>query len=331
MKVTIKDIARHAGVSYSTVSKALNDSPLVQPKTKQKIIEIARQMGYQPNIMAKSLVSRTTQTIGVAWPTLQRVALTNIVTNINEEIENRGYSMMISVNPAVRAIQMFERFQVEGIIVFDEQNRESKSLDITTDTPIIHYGVSQSARPTVDVSRRQAVFKAVEYLHGLGHRNIAYVGDLSHEESRQVEKYIGFTEAMISFGLTAHPDMLVHVEGYYFYDGYVGTKKLLTESAYRPTAIIGASYEISQGVVRAVAESGLTVPEDISVIGYDNIPEMANLEVPLTAVGAHTQLIAQKTVDSLFDYMDRGTVEQTLQRVDAQLVERKSCSSPPST
>jgi LacI family transcriptional regulator len=108
MSVTIKDIARESGVSYSTVSKALNNSPLVKPETKKKVLETANMLGYTPNFAAKNLVSKKSRTIGLVWPAIDRIALTALVSKINELVTAENYFMILSVDEADKAIGMFK-------------------------------------------------------------------------------------------------------------------------------------------------------------------------------------------------------------------------------
>ena len=104
MSMTIKDIARIAGVSYSTVSKALNDSPLVKSDTKKRIVAIAEEIGYEPNFAAQRLVSKQTKIIGLIWPTIERLVLSTLVTKISDEINKTPYSMILSVDPVQASI-----------------------------------------------------------------------------------------------------------------------------------------------------------------------------------------------------------------------------------
>ncbi|WP_202076589.1 LacI family DNA-binding transcriptional regulator [Caldalkalibacillus salinus] len=323
MGVTIKDIARLAGVSYSTVSKALNDSPLVRPDTKQKILDIANELGYQPNIAAKKLVSNQSKTIGVVWPTVNRVALSTIVTKLNEAVEAANYSMILSINDVTSAINLFKRFQVDGILVFETSHQILRE-GIDSQIPLTLIAVPDSPLPSIDVRRRDAIYKAVAYLHNLGHEKLAYVGHLPEQQDGQFEKYIGFTEALIRLGLNPRPEMFVNTEGLYVDHGYRAMHKLL-QSGERPTAVIAGSYEITQGIIRATKEAGLRIPKDISLVGYDNIPQMEELEVPVTAVGASAETIANKAVDVLFKYIHDPKAQPTVASIEPEVNERKSC------
>jgi LacI family transcriptional regulator len=324
MAITIKDIAKAAGVSYSTVSKALNDSPLVQPKTKEKIHQVAREMGYEPNFAAKQLVTKQSKTIGLIWPTLDRAVHSTLVTQLNNEIQSRGFSMILSVNPVESSLELFKRFHVDGVLIFDEEN--NLSPDVTAPFPVVSYGASlQNPFSFVDLQYKQAMFQAVHYLKELGHRNIAFIGDFSPINSRQQEKYRGFEQAMQHFELPIHQQSFINSAGLEWYDGYQATKRML-RGARLPSAVIGASYDISAGIVRAIQETSLVIPKDMSIIGYDNIPQMAMLEVPLTSIGVPVQAIAEQMTALLFDQLEIGSTEQLTRKLEPVLIERHSCA-----
>ncbi|WP_046176275.1 LacI family DNA-binding transcriptional regulator [Domibacillus indicus] len=323
MAVTIKDIAKAAGVSYSTVSKALNDSPLVQPKTKEKIHLVAREMGYEPNFAAKQLVTKQSKTIGLIWPTLERAAHSTLVTQLNNEIKKRGFSMILSVSPVESSLDLFKRFHVDGAIVFDEEN---SSPSLTAPFPVVSYGAGQSSGFSfINVNYQQAMFLAVEYLQKLGHQLISFIGDFSPVDSRQQEKYLGFQKAMNHFNLPIRQQSFINSAGLEWFDGYQATKRML-QGPSRPTAVIGASYDISAGIIRAVRETDLIIPKDISIIGYDNIPQMATLEVPLTSVGVPVELIAGQIVGLLFEQLGTSPFDQLTRRLEPVLAERNSCA-----
>ena len=201
MSITIKDIAKIAGVSYSTVSKALNDSPLVKSDTKKRIVAIAKEIGYEPNFAAQRLVSKQTKIIGLIWPTIERLVLSTLVTKISDEINKTPYSMILSVDPVQASLDTFRRFQVDGIILFEE----NADFTVTPNsTPLLSYGVVgkvAATYPIIDANHEQAMYEAVKYLYSLDHTNIAYIGDFSPTDPMQMQKYKGFVKAMKDFML----------------------------------------------------------------------------------------------------------------------------------
>lgn len=325
MSITIKDIAQLAGVSYSTVSKALNNSPLVKKDTKDKIIAIAQEMGYEPNFAAQRLVSKRTKLVGLIWPTIERVVLATLVTKISDEIRKTAYSMILSVDPIETSLETFRKFQVDGIILFEEGDREIETHPI----PLLSYGVSRKAAssyPIIDANHGQAMHDAIQYLYELGHGKIAYIGDISSNDPMQIAKYNGFIQAVKKYKLPLDPHYLVNTEGLDWYNGYSAVKKLLAHSPL-PSAIVGGSYDISSGIIRGLKENQFDIPNDISIISYDNIPQMANLEIPLTAIGVPVDQLAKEIVHTVIEQIEEQDIDPKVKKLQPILHERASCKS----
>ncbi|WP_309120549.1 LacI family DNA-binding transcriptional regulator [Paenibacillus sp.] len=327
MNVTIKDIARLAGVSYSTVSKALNDSPLVKTDTRRRIVELARQLGYEPNLAAKSLVSRRSMTVGVLLPSLERVALSALVGRINDALATRGYEVILSILPPTSAIRLFQRLQVDGIVVFEDITPEARHVEtVTTDIPVVSIGASHlvgSRFAVVDVRRKDALREAVRYLAGLGHKRIAYIGDARESDSKQQEKVAGFMEGAFACGLSAGDAFVLNSGGNTWRHGYDAGRRLL-ELDGRPTAVITGAFDVTAGLLRAALDGGLRVPDDLSLVSYDHIPQLAELDVPVTAVGAPVDAFGERIAEALLDIMaDSGPIRRET-HLDAVLEERAS-------
>ncbi len=327
MTVTIKDIAKVAGVSYSTVSKALNDSPLVKNKTKRKIVALADEMGYAPNFAAQHLVSRKSRIIGLIWPTIERVVLATLVTKISHEINKTPYSMILSVDPIDKSLDTFKKYKVDGAILFEEDAR----VQITNfPSPILVYGVAgtlSSDYPVVDPNHQQAILQAVTYLYDLGHRRIAYVGFISKNDPRQIGKYLGFINALKKLGIEElNKGHVFNTEGLDWHDGYSAISQLV-ELETPVTAIVGGSYEISGGIIRGLKDHNIQIPRDISLISYDNIPQMENMEVPLTSVGVTTEQLASNIVQTVIQMVESEEPLSGVTMLSPTLVERKSCAA----
>lgn len=324
MGVTIKDIAKAADVSYSTVSKALRDSPLVKEPTKQKIIKIAHQLGYQPNVAARSLVSKKSQTIGVVWPTIERVTHSALVTGLNKQLEELSYTTLISINEMEDAINTFNRYQVDAIVAFNEKNSREPAKSTV---PIVTYGIAHedSPFPTVDVNRKQAIQTAVDHLARTGHRSISYIGDMVEEDHLQEEKVEGFRQAIKEHKRETISSSIIKVNDLASYDGYEAMKELLKKPDH-PSAIISGSHDLSKGILRAIQEAGLSIPEDISIISYDNIPATEDLEVPLSTVGVPLSTITEKLSEVLITLINEEAVEQKIY-LEPELNITQSCQT----
>ncbi|ENH96519.1 catabolite control protein CcpA [Gracilibacillus halophilus YIM-C55.5] len=323
MNVTIKDIAKEAGVSYSTVSKALNDSPLVKEVTKRKILRVAEDMGYEPNLAAKQLVRKKTEVIGLIWPTIERIVLASLVSNISKAFESTPYSMILSVEDVDTATDTFKKFQVDGMIVFEESNDDPVDND---SIPMIAYGVSSTdhrSYPIIDANHEAAMQQAVEYLYRLGHKSIVYVGHIDTNDSLQKEKVEGYQKAMTNTGLSNHVQS-IDTEGLGWFDGYYAVEQLLQQEN-PPTAIIGGSYDISGGILRALREKGISIPHDMSLISYDNIPQMATMEMPMTCIGVPVDELAEEIVHGIIEHIESNQPDAFIKKLSPTLTERQTC------
>lgn len=331
MSVTIKDIAERAGVSFSTVSKALRNSPLVQDITKHKILEIAKELGYQPNIAARRLVSNKSWTIGVVWPSVERVTPSILITKINDELAKYSYTTLLSINETNLAIETFIRLQCDAILVFyDQGGREGgniRSFPTPINIPILYYGINGlTPYTTIDTVRSKAIELAMQHLVELGHQRIAYIGHVKSKDPLQYEKVIAFTDQMRKYNLPITDESLLPINTLDAYEGYMTAKQLLI-STQRPTAIISGNYELTRGILRAVNELKIRIPEHLSVVSYDNIQQMEELEVPMTAVGVSLNDIVDTTVETLLRLInDKGPIPSI--DLIPELVVRSSTSSP---
>jgi LacI family transcriptional regulator len=328
MSVTIKDIAKIAGVSYSTVSKALNNSPLVRPDTKQRVVEVAQQLGYEPNFMAKSLVQRRSMTVGIILPSIERVALSALVERIHEALAQRGYDVMLSILTLSEAVRLFQRLKVDGIVVFEEISPEERlSPPVETSIPIVAIGSSHirgTRYAMVDVKRREAIKQAVYYLIQRGHERITYIGDAREADQKQQEKVAGYLEAM-----QAYPHLVDHIQiidsgGNLWQQGFAAGRQFMALKR-RPTAVVSGAYHVTAGFLRALLDAGLTVPADVSLVSYDHIPQIAELDVPMTAVGTPVSLFAEQIVASLIVIMNSTEPIHLQEWLEVQIAERQSC------
>jgi LacI family transcriptional regulator len=297
MAVTIKDIAERAGVSFSTVSKALRNSPLVQEKTRRKILAIAEEMGYRPNIAARRLVSNKSWTIGVAWHSLHRLTLSLLVTRLNETLEEHQYTTLLSVNRTDKAIEAFLRLQVDAILLFGDGGETTLELpDDPQSPPMLYYGVAGTIPlPTVDVMRGRAIALAVRHLEELGHSRIAYIGGVPERDVLQQVKLASYQQEMRARDWETFTVLVAQMDSQ---EGYWSAKSLFARSD-RPTAVIAGSYDLARGILRAAIESGLRIPEDLSVVGYDLLPFSNGMDQPVTSVGVPLEKIAQTLAHTL--------------------------------
>jgi LacI family transcriptional regulator len=302
MAVTLKDVAKACGVSYSTVSKALKNSPLVKPNTKAYIQQKAAEMNYIPNHSARALVSKRSNTIGLIWPSVDRVAVTHLVSEINEALKSLGYVMILSIDDIAVASKKFLEFGCDGIIIFDEGPSTNLPSDVYENIPVVAYGVDREIDyPIINVNHYKAMIMAIESLLEKGVKQIDYIGDINTTDSRQVAK----KDAIVDYCQQHHI--------YYRIIDSQGLSALETESAVKnfyaqhdlAPGVICGSYDITIGTLNAI---DLERNQPI-IYSYDNIPHIAKLDYPVHAIGVPTVEIANKVVEVLDQVISDGTIE----------------------
>lgn len=302
MAVTLKDVAKACGVSYSTVSKALKNSPLVKPNTKAYIQQKAAEMNYIPNHSARALVSKRSNTIGLIWPSVDRVAVTHLVSEINEALKSLGYVMILSIDDIAVASKKFLEFGCDGIIIFDEGPSTNLPSDVYENIPVVAYGVDREIDyPIINVNHYKAMIMAIESLLEKGVKQIDYIGDINTTDSRQVAK----KDAIIDYCQQHHI--------YYRIIDSQGLSALETESAVKnfyaqhdlAPGVICGSYDITIGTLNAI---DLERNQPI-IYSYDNIPHIAKLDYPVHAIGVPTVEIANKVVEVLDQVISGGTID----------------------
>ncbi|WYP26194.1 LacI family DNA-binding transcriptional regulator [Alkalihalobacillus sp. FSL W8-0930] len=320
MKITIKDIAKATNVSYSTVSKALNDSPLVKPDTKQFILEKADELGYTPNYSAKHLVTKRTNTIGLVWPEINRLALSELASQVNVQMKKQHKQMLLSINDALDSIDLFSKMRVDGMLLFEEDLPQDQ-LPKTLDVPLLSYGVpSVNQFPTIGVKHELAMELAVQELVRCQNQSIAYVGVIGGSGRRQQAKEEGFARAMEKNSMEP---LFIQTNGLDVGDALREVKKYLKEQPI-PDAMICSSYDIAIGTYRALHQSGLKVPDDVSLISYDNIPQFEETDVPISAVGVPVERLAKTLVDELVQLIENPEQKQSGCELVPELVVRRS-------
>ncbi len=263
MAVTIKDIAKRAGVSYSTVSRALNGVDMVKPEKKKLILEISREMGYVPNQAAINLKLSKAHTIGLFFSTISKktspFVLHDVVSGVYQALSTQ-YSVI------VKGIDMQEpgtlnAANFDGLVILSQRTSDSAFIEEAIEKGIplvvinrpVYYGVSN-----VLTDEAQGMKKAMEYLLDKGHRNIAVIEAEPHLDSNRA-RHRGWVEAVEYCGIDHHT-IQVASGNYRFQSGYEAAKKLLPS---KPTAILCFNDEMAHGARKAIIEAGMSVPEDI--------------------------------------------------------------------
>ncbi len=320
MKVTIKDIARAVGVSHPTVSKALNGAPGVSEEIRKKIISIAAQMNYIPNLAAKRLVDKQTNSIGLIWPKSDGLFFHHLSLQIQKEAAKRGLDVMISLADPPRGLRTFNEHFVDQIIFWCPPNWSPGTefviqKDLFRGRMLLMGGGSLEGTHRISVDRKGGLFDAVCYLAACGHRKITFVGDSS-------DKLHGFTKGVLEQRLEYHDDYVILTkEGEPFPERMVAE---LLANPDRPTAFVVDSQTYAFELLRLFRKRDIRIPEHFSLIVYDEIPEIEHMEVPLTTIGPSIHGLAVSALNIITEPYARGGEKWANIEIGCEMHIRKS-------
>jgi DNA-binding LacI/PurR family transcriptional regulator len=333
--VTIYDLAKKTGVSSTTVSKALNNYADVSPKTKQKILDAAAEMGYLPNAHAQSLSTKKSWTIGVMFAEDNEVGMKHpffnaIIESFRKFVEREGYDLIFaSRNLRKRDTSYLEHFlyrAVDGIVVICSDPHDPQVQEmINSHVPIVVIDMTGQNCSVVYSDNIEGGRLAVNYLHSLGHTKIAHIsGDPGIDAGAQRIK--GFRKAMKELNLPIREGYLVN-GGFFSIDEGRAAMNTLLSLEETPTAVFISGDHMAIGAMEAIKEKGLRIPEDISVIGYDDIDMAAYVTPKLTTVKQDTDRIGASAGQLLINQMNEKKKMKTTDIIPVELIIRESCTS----
>ncbi len=336
MSVSIKDIARAAGVSHSTVSRALGDSPLVNPATKSRIQQLAGEMGYSPDAGARGLVVGRTMTVGVVVTAISDPFVAEVVQGVESTASTQGYTVILATSSAqpereVAAVEMLRSKRVDGVIVTASRvGALYRDLLTRIGVPVVLLNNhSESGGPytySVRVDDRQGGYLATQHLIEQGHRRIAYIsaGEVGHSSSR--ERQAGYSQALAEAELTSDPTL--NLAGNGRSDGGERIIPLLRALPALPTAVFCYNDMTAIGLMRAARAAGLSIPHDLAVVGFDDIPIASYVSPSLTTIAQPKFELGERAMQMVFALMEaqRETVDQRIADtiLQSKLVVRES-------
>jgi DNA-binding LacI/PurR family transcriptional regulator len=325
---SIKDIARLARVSHPTVSRALQNSPLVNAETAAKIRKIAQDAGYRASAVARGLVTRRTRTIGLVVTTVEDPFAGEVTCGVEEIANDHLYAVILANSHADpererRVVQELAERRVDGIIVTSSRVGALylpllKELEV----PIVLVNDQYPGEfvHSVMIANRDGARAATEHLIELGHRRIAYVGDRGGYQS-DAERLAGYKAALSRAGIAFATELAVEGDGQP--EAAIEAVEALLQLQQPPTAVCCYNDMTALGAMRAIRARGLRVPEDVSVTGFDDLFFAAYLTPGLTTVRQPMRRMGQMAMENLFKLMSgQETVIQI--KVDAELIVRGS-------
>ncbi len=332
--VTLSDIAQKLNISTVTVSKALRNHPDISPKTTKLIKNMAVEMGYTPNIMARNLSARRSNTIGVVVPKVAHHFFGTIVESVYDIAFENNYEIILTVSQESaererKHLQTLLAMKVDGIIVSITQETsdysifemiERRGVPIVFIDRIPEMNISYNS---VVIDDRGGAFKAVEHAIKLGYKKIGHFGGFSKINIGR-ERLLGFYDAMKQYGLEVNKAWVLE-GGFGEEYGYENFLKLYSQNNL-PDVILAVSYPVALGIYMAASEVGMRIPEDIDLICFGSADVQKFLSPPLSCINQHTEMISRHAMDILFENIERkdGFVCQK-RVVDTDLILRGTC------
>jgi LacI family transcriptional regulator len=331
-RVTIRDVAARAGVSVATVSKVINDRYGVSAATLARVRAVIEELGYEASLVAQSLRNHRTNVIGILVADLEPFS-TELLKGAADAIRGSGFELVVysaggrtgdPVGWEKRYLSRLSGTLVDGAVLVTP----AVSLEAVPGTPVVavdpHTGPSHL--PTIDSDNLRGAQLATEHLLELGHRRIAFLSGRPDLQSAELRK-TGYLRALTAAGITPDED-LIRIGAYDPEVSAASAHALLT-SPDRPTAVFAANDISAIATVSAARELGLTVPDDLSVVGFDNVPESALCRPPLTTVDQPIREMGHRAIRMLIALINGDEVERTHVTLDTGLVVRNSTRALP--
>jgi LacI family transcriptional regulator len=317
--VTLKDVARLAGVHPATASRALNPEtrPLVNEGTSRRVLAAAAELGYRPNAVARSLRTKRSHTVGVLIPDLNNPLFPPIVRGLEDRLDADGYVALIGNTDGDssrerRIIEQMRARNVDGFVLATAHLRNpllGETAGVGLPVVFMNRIAEDYSFPSVTVDNERGVRMAVGHLVELGHERIGYIAG-PQDVSTGLARYRGFQAAMAAADMQVRPDRVAFASAFSIREGYRCAKQILAAGG-ACTAIAAGNDMLAVGCYAAIDEAGLSCPDDLSVVGFNNMPFIDMLRPPLTTVAFPHYQVGTQAAQLLIEQMngDEGPVK----------------------
>lgn len=330
MATSIKDVAKEAGVSIATVSRVLNDIDVVNEDTKKKVLGAIKELGYRPNIVARSLKTQRTKTIGILIPDISSQFYPEVVRGAEDVANIYDYNVILcnsdfDVEKEKEYLRVLKEKMVDGVLYMSSSFNE-EILDIINEldlkTVLVETKDKEDRLPSVTIDNISATYEATKYLIEKGLKDLAFIGVKEDNMNAWGERYVGFEKAVIEAGLNVDED-LVHFDSLKVKSGYEAADKFI-DSKKKFDGIICASDEIAMGAINRLREKGINVPTDVSVIGFNNNYAASIFYPKITTISQPSYDMGSVAMRMLIKLLAKKELEQGQFVLDYQLIERDS-------
>ncbi len=330
-----RDIAKIAGVSSATVSRVINKDKKVSPKTAKKVLEVIKENGYVQNAMARNLRMANTKTIGYLVPDIKNPFFISMLSGFQEMCFKQGYDIIFEntaedTEKENKALDTLLRYRVAGLLaVFVDTNNEYIESFVNMGIPVVMIDRKSTGAQKSDylmIDNVQGMRQIVDHLASLGHTDIALIHG-TKELTPGIERLEGFYEAMQQNGIPVNQAFVV--PGYFTEEGGYEAAERLLQLDKRPTAIIGSNNLTTMGVYEALVDSGVRIPEEISIVGFDDFPFASYLQPPITVLKRPGISMGRVAAEMLLERIAKGEESKAIKPrtivMPTELCIRNSC------
>jgi len=334
-KNTIYDVAKKAGVSPSTVSRVMNIPEIVAEHTRQKVMNAVKELAYIPNMMAANMPRRRTNYIGLIIPDITNIFFSNLVRGVQDVCEKHGYSVLVvnsddSQEKEGRYLKLLYSRRVDGVILTvagyreEEFPKEELSLLKKMNIVLIDREINGMKTPIVKVNNFAGSYSAVKYLLSMGHKKIMYIAGIEGTKTNQ-ERKKGYLTALKEANISWQEEIVADFRLDTAYQKIIHHWPEFKNSNHLPSAIFAANDLMAIGTLKAFAQLKVQVPQEVSIIGFDNIAFSDCTNPPLTTINQPTYLMGRKAVETLLLLIDKKKIKKSIE-LKTELVERGSVS-----
>lgn len=328
--VTIDEIAKISQVSTSTVSKALNGYTEISEKTRQRVVEVAERLGYTPNATAQSLVRKRSNTIGIVYEVeygLKNLFFTTILESFRRYVESRGYDILLlshNTDSGLDYLRHCNSKNVDAVLVVSGGDKlEALKKLYQSNLAVLTLDPKVEGKNTIYSNSYKSIKKSCKYLHDLGHRKIAFING-SYTNFIGQERLRGYLDFMKEKNLDPIYMADLSNESYTFSDGY-RTMKALFETYGQPEAVCASSDLMAIGAITYLQNHGFHVPDDISVIGFDDLQVCEIVSPPLTTIRQDYEEIGSRACEVLLSMINDKIRDVEPIEIDTTIIVRESC------
>lgn len=306
--VRLKDIAIKTGYSVNTISLALRDSPRLSKETRTHIQDIAKSLNYRPNHVAKSLVNRQSNIIGLILTDIRNPVLTSVAHAVEIALADQKYGVLYgtsnnNVNLEKRVIEMFRARQVDGILAYPNSRHDVEHLYSLRDEgfPIVSLvNDPLNKLDVVSVNEKLGAIKAVTHLANMGHKIIGMIGNMNNKD-----KYLGYRQVLKARGLICYEELNIEPKGDTLLRGYWSMDNMMNQQ-HKPTAIFADNDSLALGVLRWAEKNNVNIPNEMSLIGFDNIEYAEYASVPISTMNYDVGLVTDLAIERLIELINAG-------------------------